>query len=96
MTNRSRTAIPEWRLRELREAGVAAEGPFVNPSVVRDCCAVLDRRGELWAASVLGRDLTARSAGVPSRPALKSGEPHAIVAADAVEDDLAAQAIGES
>ncbi|SKK34961.1 hypothetical protein [Mycobacteroides abscessus] len=87
------TAIPEARLVEIRRAGIEAEragGSFVDPEVIQLCAAVLDRRGEQWAASVLGRDISLRS---PSRyhrhrPYLSTGEDRALVAADAEEDRI--------
>lgn len=87
------TAIPEARLVELRRAGIEAEragGGFVDPAVLSRCEKVLDRRGEQWAASVLGRDISRRS---PStnyrhRPYLSVGEDRALVAADAEEDRI--------
>lgn len=86
-----RTNIPEPRLRELREAGriVAAKEAFPDPTMISACCRVLDERGEEWAASVLGRDISARSRLVVTRPALGSGEDYALVAADTDEDAYA-------
>lgn len=88
----SATAISEDRLVELRREGKAADredGPFVDPVVVWQCEAVLDRRGEVWAASVLGRDISRRSLGVAHRPYLFPGEARVLVAADAEEDQVA-------
>lgn len=65
------THIPESRLVQLRAAGVAedhAAGRFVDPSVLYRCTQVLDRRGETWAAAILGRNLTRRSLAHPHRP----------------------------
>ncbi|OHU46085.1 hypothetical protein BKG82_28290 [Mycobacteroides chelonae] len=86
------TAISETRLIELRREAHASDraaGPFVDPSVLRRCELILDRRGELWAAAVLGRDISRRSVGVPHRPHLIPGEDRVLVAADAEEDQTA-------
>jgi len=86
------TAISETRLIELRREGQGSDrsaGPFVDPGVLRRCGLVLDRRGELWAAAVLGRDVSRRSVGVPDRPYLNPGEDRVLVAADAEEDRVA-------
>lgn len=87
------TAIPEARLVELRRAGIEADraaGGFVDPAVLTRCAQVLDRRGEQWAASVLGRDISQRSPSIHHRhrPYLYTGEDRALVAADAEEDHL--------
>lgn len=84
----SRTDIPETQLMELRAAGHARQSPFVDPGVLQQCSSVLDRRGEEWAASVLGRDLSRRSIAVRNRPFLNGGEEYALVAADQAEDRL--------
>lgn len=86
------TGIAEGRLIELRREGQASgpgNGRFVDPTVLHQCLGVLDRRGEPWAASVLGRDLSRRSLGVPHRPYLLPGEDHILVAADSEEDRIA-------
>lgn len=82
------TRIPEARLIELRRDGKSRDHGFVDPLLLRRCTDALDRRGETWAAAVLGRDISRRSLGVPHRPYLYVGEPHALVAADAEEDLL--------
>lgn len=85
------THIGEVRLTELRQASRAVcrdTGGFVDPHMVRRCEGVLDRRGEAWAAAVLGRDITRRSSTVSHRPYLLAGEDHTLVAADAEEDRL--------
>lgn len=87
------TAITEVRLVELREEGIAADrdnGPFPDPRVLHQCVAVLDRRGEPWAAAVLGRDISRRSLAVPRRPYLRAGEDRTLIAADIEEDRVAA------
>lgn len=82
------TRIPETTLVELRRWGLAQRTQFVDPTAVRRCCEVLDRRGEVWAAAVLGRDISRRSMAVPTRPFLNLGEGHTLLAADKAEDDL--------
>lgn len=83
------TQIPEPTLVELRARGHANISRFVDPHAVARCSKVLDRRGEGWAASVLGRDISRRSIGVPNRPYLNDGELWALNAADAAEDRIA-------
>ncbi|MCA2240546.1 hypothetical protein [Mycobacterium avium] len=82
------TRITEARLIELRRDGKSCDHGFVDPDVLRRCTDALDRRGEAWAAAILGRDISRRSLGVPHRPYLYAGEPHALVAADGEEDLL--------
>ena len=85
------TSISEERLAELRRHGQDANragGGFVDPSVLRRCQEALDRRGEEWAAAVLGRDIARRSPTVVHRPYLLAGEDHTLVAADGEEDRL--------
>lgn len=83
-----RTELPEYRLVEIRALGQCQAGRFrfVDPTVPSAIETILDRRGEAWAASVLGRDISGRSAGAPGRPALSEGEGYALVFADAAED----------
>jgi hypothetical protein len=83
------TEIPEPWLIELRRESKTAAGPFVDPNVIAQCERVLDRRGEAWAAAVLGRDISRRSIGVSHRPYLNPGEERTLVAADHEEDRLA-------
>ncbi|MBU8820876.1 hypothetical protein KL864_33975 [Mycolicibacterium goodii] len=83
------TEIPEPRLVELRRESQTAKRPFVDPSAIAQCERVLDRRGETWAAAVLGRDISRRSTAVPHRPHLNAGEEHTLIAADQEEDRLA-------
>lgn len=83
------THIPESRLVQLRAAGIAddrAAGRFVDPRVLYRCTQVLDRRGETWAASILGRNLTRRSLAAPHRPWLNPGDAQTLIAADTEED----------
>ena len=85
------TGIPEARLVELRQNGKAAsqaDGRFVDPRVLSRCEKTLDRRGEEWAAAVLGRDISRRSVMMPHRPYLLAGEDHTLIAADAEEDRI--------
>lgn len=85
------TRIGEARLVELRHASKVASrdaGGFVDPYTLQRCEGVLDRRGEDWAAAVLGRDITRRSLTVAHRPYLLTGEDHTLVAADAEEDRI--------
>ena len=84
----AQTDIPETTLMALRAAGRARQSQFVDPDVLQQCASVLDRRGEEWAASVLGRDLSRRSIAVRSRPFLHGGEEYTLVAADRAEDGL--------
>lgn len=87
------TTLPEATLVELRRWGLSQTAPFVDPKVLHRCCEVLDRRGESWAASVLGRDISARSHAVRHLPALRMGEGHILVAADKAEDDAVIAAL---
>ncbi|WP_264003348.1 hypothetical protein [Mycolicibacterium sphagni] len=80
--------MPERALVRLRRHAFAKRSQFIDPYVIAECGRVLDRRGEVWAASVLGRDLTARSVAVPARPYLRGGEEYVLVAADRAEDEL--------
>lgn len=82
------TQLPEPELVELRANGHSRRAQFVDPTVLHACSEVLDRRGEDWAASVLGRDLSRRSVAVRSRPFLNAGEEYALVDADRAEDVL--------
>lgn len=87
------TTLDEARLVELRATGRARAGRFVDPAVIAECGRVLDRRGETWAASVLGRDISKRSLAVPRRPALREGEEYVLVLADQAEDAAAVEEI---
>lgn len=82
------TTLPETRLVELRAQGQARRPRFVDPVLLDSCMRVLDRRGEQWAASVLGRDISRRSIAVRDRPFLHGGEDYTLVLADRAEDDL--------
>lgn len=57
--------------------------PFEDPHTMSRYCKVLNRRGELWAASVLGRDLSRRS--LTWGPWLERGEAEVLVLADECE-----------
>lgn len=90
MPNPSRTNLGEPELTQLRQQGYEAarkSGPFVDPHVIARCLHVLDRRGEPWAAAILGRDIARRSKWRPDRPWLRTGEEYILVAADVAEDD---------
>ncbi|BEL41993.1 Uncharacterised protein [Mycobacteroides abscessus subsp. abscessus] len=85
------TGISETRLVEIRRAGIDAEcgnGGLQDARLLNRCEEVLDRRGESWAASVLGRDISRRSRYVTHRPWLLDGESYALIEADAEEDRL--------
>lgn len=89
----SATHIPPARLVQLRADGIAADraaGHFVDPSIISAALRVLDRRGEAWGASVLGRDISRRSITHRNRPWLRTGEDRALLAADTEEDRVAA------
>lgn len=88
-----RTQIPQRRLTELRAHEMAQQGRFVDPAMLHRCSRVLDVRGEQWAASVLGHDITRRSLAVPSRPFLHAGQEYTLVAADAEEDKITLAAL---
>lgn len=81
-----KTVISERKLMELRVLGSESNRRFVDPAVLRHCATVLTARGEQWAASVLGRDITRRSLIVSGMPFLRSGEEYTLVLADAEED----------
>lgn len=86
------TSLSQTQLVALRRDGHEAAltgGVFVDPHVISQCEQVLDRRGEDWAASVLGRDISRRSLAVAHRPFLNAGEDHTLVAADRAEDQVA-------
>lgn len=83
------TRMPPAKLVELRALGRARAGRFVDPAVMQRCGVVLDRRGEDWAASILGRSLERRSFAVPARPYLLRGEEYVLILADTAEDAAA-------
>lgn len=87
-----RTGLTEPQLVALRKKGFAQRSYFVDPDVIAACCAVLDRRGELWATEVLGRDISRRSVAVRHRPFLRDGEEYILVLADAAEDEQVVRA----
>lgn len=92
------TRLSEQQLVRLREIGYWKQigERFVDPYVINQCDRVLERRGEVWAASVLGRDLSRRSMLVRNRPYLTGGEPYTLVLASRAEDgaDFAAVIAG--
>jgi hypothetical protein len=79
-----RTQIPEQVLAELRAAGLKSRTAFIDPHVLNRAQQIVGRRGEEWAASVLGR-----SSLDPNIMWLKDGEQHTLVAADRTENQLA-------
>jgi hypothetical protein len=83
------TKLTEPELVALRAEGLSRRSRFVDPAILSRCSAILDRRGELWAATVLGRPLTERSVLVRRRPTLRAGEEHVLVLANAAEDNAA-------
>jgi hypothetical protein len=82
------TNLSEPQLVTIRAEGLSRRSRFVDPAVVRACTKVLHRRGEVWAAAVLGRDISARSSFFRDKPALRDGEEYILVLADEAEDDL--------
>lgn len=91
------TTLSEQRLVQVRAAARTAtehaSNPFVDPREIRHATQILDRRGERWAAAVLGRDLTRRSLATAQRPFLYTGECAIIIAADVAEDRAIADQI---
>lgn len=85
----SLTRLNQSELAELRRVGIARAGRFVDPVVIRKATIVLDKRGEPWAATILGHDISKRSAAVPNRPALGSGDEYVLVLADKAETNAA-------
>jgi hypothetical protein len=81
----SETQIDRERLVELRAQGRAKVTRFVDPYVLLKCRKLLARRGEAWAAEILGRDLTRRSLLLPQFPYLLDGEEYTLIAADREE-----------
>lgn len=80
------TVLSAVRLADLRAQGRAKRHGFFDRHMIAQCAAVLDKRGEKWAAVILGRDISRRSVGVPNRPWLHYGEAYTLVAADVEED----------
>ncbi len=66
---------------------VAREFSFVDPRALSQCDRVLRERGEVWAASVVGRILTKRSRVHPSWPWLFTYEMYMLILADEAEFD---------
>ncbi|SEU46518.1 hypothetical protein [Nonomuraea wenchangensis] len=92
-----RTTLSPEKLAELAAEGKAeaARSPFVNPDAVAASKKILRERGEVWAASVLMRDLSRRSLALPQYPWLEDGELETLILADRAEwDQLAAAAQG--
>lgn len=80
------TAISPARLVELRAEGQTKIQQFVDPHVMSRVTTVLGKRGEAWAAAILGRSISRRSILVPTMPWLRNGEEYTLVAADTEED----------
>ncbi|MEV1003435.1 hypothetical protein [Nonomuraea sp. NPDC050202] len=92
-----RTTLSPEKLAELAAQGKAeaAKCRFVDPDVVAASKKILRERGEAWAASVLMRDISRRSLGVPHLPFFHEGEMETLILADRAEwDQLAAAAQG--
>jgi hypothetical protein len=81
------TLIAPQRLVELRVEGRGKASRFVDPVVLMKCRKVLARRGEAWAAEILGRSLARRSQLVVGLPYLMDGEEYTLVAADREESE---------
>jgi hypothetical protein len=90
MTTTTTTTISAARLVELRACGKSAAsraaGRFIDARVLADCSEVLSRRGEIWAAAVLGRSLSRRSIAASALPYLTADEEYTLVAADREEN----------
>ncbi|MCA2247565.1 hypothetical protein JF729_07110 [Mycobacterium intracellulare] len=80
-----KTALSPERLAVLHAEGHAKTGRFVDPGSIFRVKRILQERGEDWAASVLLRDLSARSRLESRFPALRSGEETILVLADEAE-----------
>lgn len=81
------TAISPERLAQMRlDARRAPTSRFVDPHEIARAKQVLARRGETWAAAVVGRSLERRSLHFPALPWLNEHEPSLPVAADVEED----------
>lgn len=83
------TKLSEQKLVEIRAWGYSQVKQFVDPYVVQQVKDVLYRRGEEWAESILGRELSRRSCWFPTLPWLRVGEEYILVEADQDEDLLA-------
>ncbi|MFG1976944.1 hypothetical protein ACGFJC_47095 [Nonomuraea fuscirosea] len=92
-----RTTLSPERLAELAAEGRAKAGrsPFVDPGDVAACKRLLIQRGEGWAASVLMRDLSRRSA-IGVWPWFQDGEMETLLLAADAEWGQLAQAAGGS
>ncbi|MEU6715213.1 hypothetical protein ABZ897_27420 [Nonomuraea sp. NPDC046802] len=91
-----RTLLTPKRLAELSAEGraQAARSRFVDPDVVAESKKILRERGEIWAASVLMRDLSRRSRR-GGWPWLEDGEMETLILANRAEwEQLAAAAQG--
>ena len=81
-----KTALTEEKLTSLRaKAQAMPRSAFIDPFVIEESKEILRRRGEDWAASVLGHDLIKRSVLLPQYQWLKDYEPDVLMAADTEE-----------
>ncbi|MDD4865685.1 MAG: hypothetical protein PHQ28_00705 [Mycobacterium sp.] len=78
-------ALTPERLAVIHAEGLAKTGRFVDPGNIIRVKRILQERGEDWAASVLLRDLSARSRLAPRFPALRTGEETILVLAHEAE-----------
>lgn len=81
------TALSEQQVADAHAVGRRvdiATGPVLDPRVAARCLKIIDRRGELWAAAILGHRL---DHGRDRHPLLARIEPYIIVAADTAEPD---------
>lgn len=86
---RGPTTLSVEVLNEIAQQGLAEDraSKFVDPHAVYRLNRLLDEYGELWAASVLRRDLSRRSRMAPSRPWLYPGELETLLIAERREFD---------
>lgn len=83
------TRLTEAELVAIRADARTKPGRFVDPAVIAELGRVLDRRGEVWAAAILGRPLDRRARLDRRRPWLTDAEPYAVISADRAEDKVA-------
>lgn len=84
----SASRLPDDVLIQLRAEGIAQAAvhlPFVDARAAARAKHLLRSRGEQWAMSVLGRDISRRSLACPTLPALEDGEIETLVLADHAE-----------
>jgi hypothetical protein len=83
------TLIPTYRLELVRElASINAQTGRPDIRFMPDAMAALHRRGEAWAAVVLGRALTIRSEVAADWPELRPHDDFILCAADIIEEEL--------